>query len=123
MVVDLHVQRGQEGIQVVRHSRSRMPSFHVRINPACRIRSSQGFTRSGVGVANRNQRLATPNADLRDVQFTSRPSVAPDAHYIPTAHYIRCLVATADCISSRQPLEGLSVTALPRSGNGLRIVT
>jgi hypothetical protein len=34
MVVEQHVQCRQEGIQVVGHTRSWMPSSHVPINPA-----------------------------------------------------------------------------------------
>jgi hypothetical protein len=30
MIVDLHIECGQEGVQVVPHSRSWMPSTHVR---------------------------------------------------------------------------------------------
>jgi hypothetical protein len=33
VIVDLHVQCGQEGVQVWRHNRSWMPSSHVFINP------------------------------------------------------------------------------------------
>jgi hypothetical protein len=41
VVVDLHVQCGQEGIQVVRQSRSWMPSSHVQVNPVRHIDRNQ----------------------------------------------------------------------------------
>jgi hypothetical protein len=41
MVVDLHVQCGQEGVQVCCHERSWMPSSHVQINPTRRNSPNQ----------------------------------------------------------------------------------
>jgi hypothetical protein len=32
MIVDLHIQCRQEGVQVVRYSRSWMPSSHVKVD-------------------------------------------------------------------------------------------
>jgi hypothetical protein len=41
VIVDLHVQCGQEGIQVWRHNRPWMPSSHFKIKPARRAGLNQ----------------------------------------------------------------------------------
>jgi hypothetical protein len=41
VVVDLHVQCDQEGIQVWSHNRSWMPSSHVHVNPVRHIGPDQ----------------------------------------------------------------------------------
>jgi hypothetical protein len=41
VVVDLHVQCGQEGVQVCCHERTWMPSSHVQINPTHRTGLNQ----------------------------------------------------------------------------------